>query len=191
MNTTHEKANSFRDNVHSQHYNINPSLLVKIGKQTELLLEGDYLDDKRTVALAYAYSNAALGNKNIYDTISVIDLSKYKQRNDIHDITATTITHKVQRRAGLYAQDLISITEQLKLLAGIKTELFKRKVSANITVYRIVNSNLAQMAITDASGNANNNSNIKELASEVTSKQVEIDIMSKLIHRFQFNVGYS
>jgi len=396
VNTTYEKANSFRDNVHSQRYYINPSLLVKIGKQTELLLEGDYLDDKRTSdfgvgainysliniprsrflgaswsyynteqktatatithrfnknwelrsttgyqsfnsdlsgttrpngssqfiqpdgrwvrglqrsgshenylitqfdltgcvqtgkwkhilllgadadnyhtdALAYAYSNAALGNKNIYDTINVFDLGKYKQRNDIPDITATTITHTVQRRAGLYAQDLISITEQLKLLAGIrytyqesingyvdslvknsrtntigtadkafspraglvyqpvktislfasysnsftlntgtdiylnplkpsfinqyeagiKTELFKRNVSANITVYRIVNSNLAQMAITDASGNANNNSNIKELAGEVTSKGVEIDIMSKPIQGFQFIGGYS
>ncbi len=46
--TTAEKAHSFRDDVKSQRFYIAPSLLVKAGAKTEILLEGDYLADRRT-----------------------------------------------------------------------------------------------------------------------------------------------
>lgn len=48
VNGTWQKANSFRQYVHSERFYVNPSLLLKVGKKTELLLEGDYLDDSRT-----------------------------------------------------------------------------------------------------------------------------------------------
>lgn len=48
INTTYEKANSFRDNVKSERYYVNPSILFKLNKKTELLVEGDYLNDHRT-----------------------------------------------------------------------------------------------------------------------------------------------
>ncbi len=396
VNTSYEKSNSFRDNVHSERYYINPSFLFKIGKKTDLLVEGDYLKDTRTSdfgvaavnyqlvdiprsrfigaawsyynteqktatatithhinsnwnirsissyqyfnselagttrpnasgqlvktngdwvrglqrsgaaedyyvsqldfsgsfktgnikhtmlvgadadkyvtdAAAYTYANAAIGNKNIYDTINVFDLGKYRQRNDIPEFAATTITHTPIKRYGVYVQDLICIATKLKLLAGVrytyqetsgayidsltkqkrtfiagasdnafsprlgivyqpwktlsiftsysnsftlntgtdinlqpikpsyinqyeagvKSELFNRNISANITVYQIVNSNLAQTALLDANGNANNNTNIKELAGEVTSKGVEIDLGTKAFHGFQVLAGYS
>ena len=73
----------------------------------------------------------------------------------------------------------------------MKTELFRKILSANLTFYKIVNSNLAQMSLTDASGNPNNNANIKELAGEVTSKGLELDLMSKPIYGFSFIGGYS
>jgi iron complex outermembrane receptor protein len=60
-----------------------------------------------------------------------------------------------------------------------------------VTFYQIINSNLAQMSLTDANGNPNNDANIKELAGEVTSKGVEIDLMSKPIQGFSFIGGYS
>jgi iron complex outermembrane receptor protein len=75
--------------------------------------------------------------------------------------------------------------------AGIKTELFRNILSANLTAYQIVNSNLAQMSLTDAAGNPNNNANIKELAGEVTSKGIELDLMTKNFHGFSFIGGYS
>ena len=75
--------------------------------------------------------------------------------------------------------------------AGVKSELFNRTFSANITVYQIVNSNLAQTALVDANGNANNNANIKELAGEVTSKGLEIDLGTKPFHGIQLLAGYS
>lgn len=43
INGTYESAGSFRDKVSSERYYVNPSLLFKLGKRTELLTEGDYL----------------------------------------------------------------------------------------------------------------------------------------------------
>ncbi|WP_416439312.1 TonB-dependent siderophore receptor [Phnomibacter sp. MR] len=395
INTTYEKGNSFRDEVSSERFYINPSLLIKAGNKTSVLIEGDYLTDKRTLdygtgainysianiprnrflgaswsnsniqqqtltvttrhdlgkgwelrnissyqgyhnqvfgttrpnagnfvqtngnwvrglvrtqneedyyltqfditgklntgkiehqllfgadadkyevdATAFTYANPALQNRNIYDTINIFDLSKYRQRSDIPLTTATTLTHTPTQRIGVYAQDLISLSKHFKLLAGIrysymetgggyidsltknkrtitalssnfafspraglvyqpskqvsvfasysnsftlntgtdiylkaldpsyinqyeagvKTELFQKLLAANLTVYLIQNSNLAQTALTDANGNANNNSNIKELAGEVISKGVELDVASKPVKGFTITAAYS
>jgi iron complex outermembrane receptor protein len=43
INGTYESAGSFRDKVSSERYYVNPSLLFKLGKRTELIAEGDYL----------------------------------------------------------------------------------------------------------------------------------------------------
>jgi iron complex outermembrane recepter protein len=48
LNGSYEKANSFRQGVTSERYFVNPSVLVKLGSKTTLLLEADYMDDKRT-----------------------------------------------------------------------------------------------------------------------------------------------
>jgi iron complex outermembrane recepter protein len=48
INTTYEKAGSFRDRVSSERFYINPSFLFKISPRTELLVQGDYLNDNRT-----------------------------------------------------------------------------------------------------------------------------------------------
>jgi iron complex outermembrane recepter protein len=241
------------------------------GKIAHTFLAGADADQYVTNVNAFAYTNADIGNKNVYDTINIYDLDKRIQRTDIPDITATTITHTPTKRYGVYVQDLISITEKLKLLAGlrytkqmingayvdsltknkrtftantandafsprlglvyqpiknislftsysnsftintgtdiylkplapsiidqyeagVKTELFKKMVSANVTFYKIINSNLAQVSLQDASGNANNNSNIKELAGEVTSKGVEADLSTRPIRGIQLMAGYS
>ena len=43
INGTYEDANSYRDVVKSKRYYINPSLLFKLGRKAELLVQGDYL----------------------------------------------------------------------------------------------------------------------------------------------------
>lgn len=48
INGTYESAQSFRDVVSSKRYYVNPSLLFKLGKRTELLIQGDYLDHEFT-----------------------------------------------------------------------------------------------------------------------------------------------
>ena len=48
INTTYEKAGSFRDVVRSERFYINPSFLLKLSSRTELLIETDYLTDNRT-----------------------------------------------------------------------------------------------------------------------------------------------
>jgi iron complex outermembrane receptor protein len=70
---------------------------------------------------------------------------------------------------------------------GMKNELLNGLLSANITAYQIVNSNLAQTSL----ANGNTNTNIRELAGEVTSKGIEVDIKSKPFLGFSLMAGYS
>lgn len=48
INTSFEKAESFRNDVSSERYYINPSFLVKFNDKTQLLIETDYTKDRRT-----------------------------------------------------------------------------------------------------------------------------------------------
>lgn len=383
MNMVYEKARSFRDVVNSERVYFNPSFQFKLGKKTDLLIEGDYLKDRRTsdfgvgsinyalitiprerflgakwsyytteqksatmtlthrlnnrwqiksVSSAQYFNNDLFGttrpnansqfikedgkwirgiqrtaidesyymtqldltgkfstgflkhtvligvdldqyktnttaynNLNKYDSINVFNPDMYVQRNDIPDLTKRTLTSSPITRTGAYFQDLIDIGKKLKVLAGIrfsyletgsrvltyatnsvvttkqydfaptprlgfvyqptkkisvftsyansftpntgvdvngkalapsyikqyeagiKTNLFKDKLSANATVYQIVNDNLAQTSLV----NGNTNTNIKELAGEVTSKGVELDVMSKSFFGFMLIAGYS
>ena len=200
-----------------------------------------------------------------YDTINVFDLGKFSQRSDIPTLTARQLTNAPIDRAGVYVQDLISFSEKIKLLtglrysyqqtgsdvltyadnkttsvttfadavtprvgfvyqpipttslfvsyansfntntgvdvagnalapsfidqyeAGIKNDLFNGFLSANVTAYQIKNSNLAQTSL----ANGNTNSNIRELAGEVTSRGVEVDLKTKQLGGFSFLGGYS
>ncbi|MDB5235735.1 MAG: TonB-dependent siderophore receptor [Hymenobacter sp.] len=68
---------------------------------------------------------------------------------------------------------------------GIKNDLFKGAMSANVTAYRIVNSNQAQAVLPATANNA------QELAGEVTSKGVEVDVQSRPYSGWSFITGYS
>jgi iron complex outermembrane recepter protein len=71
--------------------------------------------------------------------------------------------------------------------AGIKNDLFNGFLSANATVYQIKNSNLAQTSLQTG----NTNTNIKELAGEITSRGVEVDVKGKTMRGISFLAGYS
>ena len=383
INTTYEKSRSFRDIVNAERFYVNPSLLFKLGKKLDILIEGDYLSDNRTAdfgvgAINYAlidiprnrflgveWSNIKTEQKSItstitfhinnnwqirnvtsyqnfnnnlfanqrpngnsqfiaangdwirglqkitinedyyltqldltgkfntgfmkhtllfgadadkyltdntaynainrYDTVNVFDMNKYKARYDIPNLTKKTLTSSPINRVGIYVQDLISFTEKIKLLAGIrfsyletfsnvftyanstnvytenysnaytpriglvyqpiktmsifasyansfnpntgvdisgkalapsyvnqyeagiKNDFCKGLISANVTAYHIINSNVAQISLE----NGNTNTNIKELAGEITSQGVELDIMTKEWNGVSFIGGYS
>ncbi|WP_052732391.1 TonB-dependent receptor [Hymenobacter terrenus] len=72
---------------------------------------------------------------------------------------------------------------------GIKNDLFQGALSANVTAYRIVNSNQAQ-TILPTSDKPNPN-NAQELAGQVTSKGMEVDVQSKPYQGWSFITGYS
>ncbi len=383
FNTSYEKANSFRDQVKSERFYINPSFLFKINKKTDFLLEGDYLNDDRTADFGvgainyqlidiprntflgtswsyikseqksgtasithrfnenwqiksvssfqafqnelfsnvrpnasskfikadgtwirglqktkiqeeyymsqldltgkfstgflkhtllfgadvdkYSANTIAFNGVTTYDTVNVFDMNKYTQRTDIPTLTEKTKTGSPRNRAGVYLQDLISVSDKIKVLAGarfsyletyseiftystgittntsvynhaisprfgvvyqpiktmaifssysnsftpntgvdvegkalvpslidqfevgVKNDLFKGLLSVNATVYQIVNSNLAQMSL----DNGNTNTNIKELAGEVTSKGAELDVTTKNWKGLTIIGGYS
>jgi iron complex outermembrane receptor protein len=75
--------------------------------------------------------------------------------------------------------------------AGWKGIFFKGRIGANLSVYRIRNSNLAQQAITLADGSPNTNTSIKELTGETTSDGFDVDISGTLSSNLYFIAGYA
>uniref|UniRef100_UPI00260B9F07 TonB-dependent siderophore receptor n=1 Tax=Flavobacterium sp. TaxID=239 RepID=UPI00260B9F07 len=57
---------------------------------------------------------------NLYDTINLFNFNHNNQRNDIPNATNTQIAVTETSRFGGYAQDLISFTDKIKVLAGIR-----------------------------------------------------------------------
>ncbi len=82
-----------------------------------------------------------------------------------------------------------SIIDQFE--AGVKKEFFNGRLTTNLTLYQIVNSNLAQTAEFKADGTPNIDTNVKILSGETTSKGVEIDIAGQPIDGLNIMAGYS
>ena len=234
VNGTYESANSYRDVVKSKRYYVNPSFLFKLGKRTELLLQGDYLNHDFTpdfgigslnntviadvprsrflgAAWSYAKTQQAtasaslkhqinenwkinfsgsyqnykrdyysteriqadsagkwvrpLGRQNnaedyylaqldvtgkfktggiehtlltgidadryytttytynqpaYYDTINILDPLKFTQRTDIPAASKIQVVNTPTNRVGAYVQDLISLSNKIKFLAGLR-----------------------------------------------------------------------
>jgi iron complex outermembrane receptor protein len=70
---------------------------------------------------------------------------------------------------------------------GVKNDIWDGLVSVNVTAYRILNNNLAQNSLV----NATTYSYVKEMAGSVQSEGLELDLMSKPIKGFTFSGGYS
>lgn len=76
--------------------------------------------------------------------------------------------------------------------AGIKNEFFNGKLSANFSIYRIVNNNLAVAAPFKADGVTPNTDNtVKTFSGQTTSDGVEVDLNGNLSKNFYFIAGYS
>ncbi|MFC0779329.1 TonB-dependent siderophore receptor [Flavobacterium sp. HJSW_4] len=73
-------------------------------------------DWENSFATAYTFAF----NPANYDTINLFNFDPSTQRNDIPDARATQIAKTETNRFGVYFQDLISITEQFKVLAGVR-----------------------------------------------------------------------
>jgi iron complex outermembrane receptor protein len=83
-----------------------------------------------------------------------------------------------------------SIIDQYEV--GLKNDLFHGALSANVTAYRIVNSNQAQSVLpTDPRFPSSATPSPMELAGQVTSKGVEVDVQSRPINGISLIAGYS
>jgi iron complex outermembrane receptor protein len=82
-----------------------------------------------------------------------------------------------------------SIIDQYEV--GIKNDLFKGALSVNATLYRIVNSNQTQTILPTAPNYNPAFTNAQELAGQVTSKGVEVDVQSKPYLGWSVLAGYS
>jgi iron complex outermembrane recepter protein len=74
---------------------------------------------------------------------------------------------------------------------GVKNEFFRGLFSANVTLYRIRNNDLAQTAPALIDGTPNTNTAIKVLTGETVSDGVEVDVASHPIKGLDINAGYS
>jgi iron complex outermembrane recepter protein len=94
INGTFEKGNSFRDYVNAEKKYFNPSFLIKFSQNTELLIEGDYIKDRRTPDFGAGIINYEIVNipRNRFLGVS---WGYY----DSQQVSATaTLTHKIDER---------------------------------------------------------------------------------------------
>ena len=243
---------------------INLQGILYFGKTKHQLFSG--IDAENSLAKAYTF----VYNPLIYDTINIFSLDTNSQRTDIPQAKNTRIVNTETTRFGIYVQDLISFSEKIKVLAGIrwswqeseastinqitKSETKEEKrfdaafipkiglvyqptksmsvfssyatsftpntglniynkplessyinqyevgikkdfwhglLSTNLTLYKIVNSNLAQTAEFNSDGSINTNTNIKTLIGETKSEGIEIDLSSMPIEGLNIMAGYS
>ncbi len=83
-----------------------------------------------------------------------------------------------------------SIIDQFEL--GIKNDILRGKLSANFTIYKIINNNLAQQAEFRADGKTlNADTQVKEFVGQTTSDGFEIDLTGKIFKDLNFLAGYS
>jgi iron complex outermembrane receptor protein len=78
------------------------------------LFTGTDWENSFATAYTYAFSSAN------YDTINLYNFNPNTQRMDEPNATNTRIVYTDTNRFGVYAQDLISFTEKIKLLVGLR-----------------------------------------------------------------------
>lgn len=79
----------------------------------------DYEDSVAT-SYSYAFLNGSGTVITNYDTINLFNFNPSTQRNDEPNTRITSIADTKSKRFGAYAQDLISFTDKIKLLAGLR-----------------------------------------------------------------------
>ncbi len=258
------------ENNYTAQLNLNG--FFKTGSVSHQLLVGNDLVKIISESNTFKFTSATGVVGTAYDVINIFNRNPATERTDIPMMSDTARTTTPSIRYGAYAQDLVSITNKFKVLAGVrwswqksirstilsrdtqaerrgtgadrtdaafspkfaliyqplqttslyasytnnfntntgtdihgdnlkpsivdqfevglKNELFDNKLSANVSVYKIKNSNFAQMALFDANGNPNSNTNIRELSGETTSDGLEVDFNGKISKNFYFIAGY-
>ncbi len=245
----------------------------KTGFLSHQLLVGTDFAEVLNISRNFAISGIT-ATQTTYDKINIINQDEFTPRTDIPNSTDTLRTKSPSYRFGYYAQDLISITDKFKVLAGlrytiqkteqtyisnlrtgldsrgtastkidkafspkialiyqpikttsiyatysnnfntnssytdiygatlkpstvdqyeagIKNDLFNGKLTANVSVYRITNSDLAIQAQFDRNGNPNTVSTVREFSGQTKSDGFDIDINGNISKNFYFVTGYS
>ncbi len=104
------RANSFENYFNGQ---VNLTGKIKIRKIEHQIILG-------TDADSYKTTNNGYTSFATYDKINTLDPDKFTARTDLPTETLLTITQSPTYRFGIYAQDLISLTEKFKILAGLR-----------------------------------------------------------------------
>lgn len=232
--------------------------IFNTGKVKHQLMAGVDFENSATGAYTYVF------DPTVYDTANIFNFYNEDIRTDIPNATISKIVITDTNRFGAYFQDLVSITEKFKVLAGlrwswqqalpktfgvegakkldnafspklglvfqpnkdmsvfasysnsftpntgvtvsgdpieasiidqyevgVKKEFLNNLITANVTLYQITNSNLAQMSEFKADGTPNTDTNVKTLSGETTSKGIEVDLAARPFDGLNVIAGYS
>lgn len=88
--------------------------IFNTGKIKHQLFTGIDYENAFTKSYTFVFSPTTYGSGNIYD------FDNFNQGTGIPDSNNTRIVETTSNRFGIYAQDLISVTEKFKFLAGIR-----------------------------------------------------------------------
>jgi iron complex outermembrane recepter protein len=209
--TTYDSVNIFDTNLYNASLDgpVLPSEVIRIVK-TQTNRFGIYAQDlisfgekfKALLGLRYSYQEAKPETHNI----SANTITEETIRNDRAFSPKVGLIYQPTKYTTIFSSYSNSFTPNTgvdiynnaiepsiidQYEAGIKNEFWKGKLTTNVTLYQIANSNLAQTAEFDANGNLNTNTNIKALSGETTSKGIEFDITYFPIDDFKVLAGYS
>jgi len=166
--------------------------LISITSKLKVLagLRWSYLETKAPTTYNYIKKTTTLGANAYNNALSPKGAIIYQPTQDMSVYAAYANSFTVNTGTDIYNNPLKpSIIDDYE--AGWKGIFFKGRIGANVSVYRIRNSNLAQQAITLADGSPNTNTSIKELTGETTSDGFDVDISGTLSSNLYFIAGYA
>lgn len=178
-------------NTETNRYGVYAQDLISFGEKFKALL-----------GVRYSYQES----KPITNNIAINTVTEETIRNDRAFSPKVGLIYQPTKNTSIFASYANSFTPNTGVTiyneaikpslidqyeAGVKKEFWKGFLTTNVTLYHIVNSNLAQTAEFDANGNVNTNTNVKSLSGETTSKGIEIDFIYKPIDALNIIAGYS
>ena len=102
------------------------------GKIKHQFFTGIDADNSNTQVYTFVYNPA------IYDMINIFDLNLYTQNTAIPEARNTKIVTTDTNRFGIYAQDLISLTDKFKVLTGLRWSWQEAKAENQDLVANVV-----------------------------------------------------
>jgi iron complex outermembrane receptor protein len=166
--------------------------LIKLSPKFNLLagIRWTHLETIRPDTTVFATKAKLVGITKIEDAFSPRFGLVYKPLTTTSVFVSFSNSFQTNTGTDIYYKPLpASIIDQYE--AGIKNEFFKGLLSANVTVYRIVNNNLVQTAPFDSLGKDNSNTSLKVIAGQTTSDGIEVDLASNPIAGLSIMAGYS
>jgi iron complex outermembrane receptor protein len=105
-----------REYTYNQQINLNG--IFHTGSLKHTLLIGVDADQSNTNAFGFTYADGKAAYN--YGNINLLDPSTYNTRSDIPETNIATDTYTPIYRMGAFVQNMVEVTEQFKVLAGIR-----------------------------------------------------------------------
>lgn len=126
---TRSKIDEF---TYNQQINLNGKF--KTGTITHNLLVGLDADQSNNKTIGFIYPGNEKKNTYSYGTINLLDPSTFNTRTDIPETIENTRTKAPLYRMGGFVQDMVSVTEKFKVLAGLRWTYQKTPITTITTI---------------------------------------------------------